>query len=100
MDFDKLISSVSTVIYLRTSELKYPATFLQIAASETTETNSARTAASRVSQMLSIRNIVKSMPVLARALVGSRSQLLQVIREVRYSSFSSALESIFNAIDR
>ena len=32
--------------------------------------------------MLNLRDIVKSLPMLAKALQGSRSQLLQVIREM------------------
>ena len=55
---------------------------IQLASSEARETSSAKTAASRVSQMLNLRDIVKSLPMLAKALAGSRSQLLQVIREM------------------
>ncbi|KAJ3551161.1 hypothetical protein NM688_g4876 [Phlebia brevispora] len=62
MDFDKLISS--------------------LIASEARETSSAKTAASRVSQMLNVRAIVRSLPLLAKALEGSRSQLLTIIHEM------------------
>ncbi|KAI0089898.1 muts domain V-domain-containing protein [Irpex rosettiformis] len=62
IDFDKLISS--------------------LASSEARETSSAKTASSRVSQMLNLRDVVKNIPMLAKALQGSRSQLLQVIREM------------------
>ncbi|KAH9923367.1 muts domain V-domain-containing protein [Fomitopsis serialis] len=62
MDFDKLICS--------------------LAASEARESDTAKPAAARVSQMLNLRNIVKTMPLLSRALGGCRSQLLSVIAEM------------------
>ncbi|EPS95138.1 hypothetical protein FOMPIDRAFT_63418 [Fomitopsis schrenkii] len=62
MDFDKLICS--------------------LAASEARESSSAKPAAARVSQMLTLRNIVKTMPLLARALSACRSQLLGIIGEM------------------
>ncbi|KAI0932941.1 hypothetical protein AcW2_001415 [Taiwanofungus camphoratus] len=62
VDFDKLISS--------------------LAASEARESSTAKPAAARVAQMLNLRNIVKSLPLLARALAGSRSELLQIIAEM------------------
>ncbi|TFY64076.1 hypothetical protein EVJ58_g2870 [Rhodofomes roseus] len=62
MDFDKLICS--------------------LAASEARESNTAKPAAVRVSQMLSLRNMVKTMPILSRALGGCRSQLLIIIAEM------------------
>ncbi|KAH9949472.1 muts domain V-domain-containing protein [Amylocystis lapponica] len=62
MDFDKLISS--------------------LAAHEVRETSSAKLAASRVAQMLNLRNVVKNVPLLARALAGSRSELLRIIAEM------------------
>ncbi|PCH33162.1 hypothetical protein WOLCODRAFT_93032 [Wolfiporia cocos MD-104 SS10] len=62
MDFDKLICS--------------------LAASEARETSTAKPAAARVAQMLSLRNIVKNMPVLAKALAGSRSRLLQIVLDM------------------
>ncbi|CDO71736.1 hypothetical protein BN946_scf184920.g20 [Trametes cinnabarina] len=61
LDLDKLIAS--------------------LASSEVRETNSAKTASARVSQMLNLRNIVQSLPRLVKALQGSRSQLLQIIAE-------------------
>ncbi|KAH9939032.1 muts domain V-domain-containing protein [Epithele typhae] len=59
MDFDKLISA--------------------LASSEVRDTSTAKTASSRVAQMLVLRNVVQTMPKLAAALEGSRSQLLQII---------------------
>ena len=47
-------------------------------------------ASARVSQMLNLRSVVNSMPLLAKALDGSRSQLLRIIREVRERSLSGA----------
>ncbi|KAL7285904.1 hypothetical protein ACG7TL_001015 [Trametes sanguinea] len=62
LDLDKLISS--------------------LASSEVREISSAKTASARVAQMLNLRNIVQSLPRLAKALQGSRSQLLQIILEM------------------
>ncbi|GJE94158.1 MutS family DNA mismatch repair protein [Phanerochaete sordida] len=62
LDFDKLISS--------------------LAASEARETSSAKAAAGRVTQMLNLRSIVQCMPILAKALQGSQTQLLQIIQEM------------------
>ncbi|KIP02571.1 hypothetical protein PHLGIDRAFT_26530 [Phlebiopsis gigantea 11061_1 CR5-6] len=62
LDFDKLISS--------------------LVSSEARDFNTAKMAAARVSQMLNLRSIVKNMPLLARALTGSRSQLLQIIQDM------------------
>lgn len=54
----------------------------QLAASEARETSTAKLAAARVAQMLSLRNIVKNMPVLAKALTGSRSRPLRIVLDV------------------
>lgn len=55
----------------------------QLVSSEVREMSSAKLASARVAQMLNLRNVVETMPKLARALEGSRSQLLQIIGEVR-----------------
>ncbi|KII94447.1 hypothetical protein PLICRDRAFT_428887 [Plicaturopsis crispa FD-325 SS-3] len=62
LDFDKLIAS--------------------LAASETQATTTAKVASARVSQMLSLRNMVRSLPLLQSALAGSKSQLLQIIHDM------------------
>ncbi|KAL1755189.1 muts domain V-domain-containing protein [Schizophyllum commune] len=62
MDFDKLIAS--------------------LAASEARPTNNAKPASTRVTQMLSLRNAVKTLPLLYKALEGSQSQLLKIIRDM------------------
>ncbi|KAI0641090.1 muts domain V-domain-containing protein [Trametes meyenii] len=62
LDFDKLICA--------------------LASSEVRETSSAKSASARVAQMLNLRNIVQSLPRLAKALEGSRAQLLQIIGEM------------------
>ncbi|KAH7920485.1 hypothetical protein BV22DRAFT_1198859 [Leucogyrophana mollusca] len=62
MDFDKLISS--------------------LAATEVQVSSSAKSASARVSQMLSLRNLVKNLPFLQKALNGSRSQLLQIVHDM------------------
>ncbi|KAJ6554549.1 muts domain V-domain-containing protein [Mycena capillaripes] len=62
MDFDKLIAC--------------------LAASETRPITNAKPAAARVSQMLDLRNIVRNLPALQKALEGSQSQLLKIIHEM------------------
>ncbi|KAJ7456917.1 muts domain V-domain-containing protein [Mycena latifolia] len=62
MDFDKLIAS--------------------LASSETKESSTAKPAAARVSQMLEVRNLVRNLPALQKALEGSQSQLLKIIYEM------------------
>ncbi|KZV60597.1 hypothetical protein PENSPDRAFT_759914 [Peniophora sp. CONT] len=74
MDFDKLIAS--------------------LAASETRETSTARTAARRISDMLNLRNVVKSLPSLQSALEGSRSQLLQVVAQMLSDERISHIEGL------
>lgn len=55
---------------------------VQLAASEARDTTNAKPAAARVAQMLNLRNIVKSLPLLANALQGSRSELLKIVADV------------------
>ncbi|KAF8885255.1 DNA mismatch repair protein MutS [Gymnopilus junonius] len=62
MDFDKLIAA--------------------LASSEAKVTTSARPASQRVLQVLNLRNVVKNLPVLRKALEGSQSQLLQIVYHV------------------
>ncbi|PIL30772.1 hypothetical protein GSI_06940 [Ganoderma sinense ZZ0214-1] len=62
LDFDKLICS--------------------LASSEVREVSSSKVASAKVLQILNLRNIVQSLPRLAKALEGSRSQLLQIIAEM------------------
>ncbi|KAJ7203700.1 hypothetical protein C8J57DRAFT_1735209 [Mycena rebaudengoi] len=62
MDFDKLVAS--------------------LASSETKPTGSAKPAAARVSQMLNLRNVVRNLPLLQKALEGCQSQLLKIICEM------------------
>ncbi|KAF9007936.1 muts domain V-domain-containing protein [Cyathus striatus] len=59
MDLDKLIAS--------------------LASSEAHPTATAKPASQRVSQILNLQSVVKNVPLLRKALEGSRSQLLQVI---------------------
>ncbi|PCH39267.1 hypothetical protein WOLCODRAFT_129135, partial [Wolfiporia cocos MD-104 SS10] len=74
MDFNKLICS--------------------LAASEARETSTAKLAAARVAQMLSLRNIVKNIPVLAKALTGSRSRLLRIILDMISDKRLSRIEQL------
>ncbi|EGN92714.1 hypothetical protein SERLA73DRAFT_172695 [Serpula lacrymans var. lacrymans S7.3] len=62
MDFDKLISS--------------------LAASEARPSNSPKFASLRVSQMLNLRSFVRNLPLLQKALSGTRSQLLSIIHDM------------------
>lgn len=80
MDFDKLIVSVTV-----TFEILYGLThlFKQLASQEVRITNTAKPASARVLQMLNLRSIVKNLPLLQKALSGSKSQLLQIIHSVR-----------------
>jgi DNA mismatch repair protein MSH4 len=57
--------------------------FSELAMSEARVSNPAKHAASRVSQLLQLQGILRTLPALQRALNGSRSQLLQVIHDVR-----------------
>ncbi|KAH9994503.1 muts domain V-domain-containing protein [Russula vinacea] len=59
VDLDKLISS--------------------LASNEAREASSARTASSRVTQMLDLKDIMRHLPTLQKALVGSKSELLSII---------------------
>ncbi|KAI0075934.1 hypothetical protein K474DRAFT_1645947 [Panus rudis PR-1116 ss-1] len=62
MDFDKLIAS--------------------LAVAEDAEITSPKTASARVNQMLSLRSIVQNLPLLAKALIGSQSNLLQIVHNM------------------
>lgn len=62
MDFDKLIVS--------------------LASSETRPTTTAQGASARVSQMLSLRNVVGCIPQLRDALSSSQSQLLRIVHNM------------------
>ncbi|KAH9036606.1 muts domain V-domain-containing protein [Lactarius pseudohatsudake] len=50
-----------------------------LASNETREACSARTASSRVTHMLNLRGVVRHVPALQKALVGSKSELLCII---------------------
>ena len=73
MDFDKLI--------------------VALASSEAKETLSAKPASQRVSQMLNLRNVVRNLPFLQKALVNTKSQLLKIIYEVFCYHLSPLLET-------
>lgn len=90
MDFDKLIISVRIYIV---RYIPCRGAFPQLAAEETRVTTSVKPASARVLQMLNLRNVVKNLPLLQKALVGTRSQLLGIIHEVR-----SLLSLLFKSI--
>ena len=82
MDFDKLVAAVRAAPFLIYASL----TVIKLAASDTRPTlTTAKTAFARVSQMLSLRDAVRSLPLLQSALAGSRSQILRIIHDVRQS---------------
>jgi hypothetical protein len=83
MDFDKLIVLVRTYIMNCMLCMKM---CLQLASEEARVTTSVKPASARVLQMLNLRNIVKNLPLLQKALAGSRSQLLGIIHEVLFRS--------------
>ncbi|KAG5634920.1 hypothetical protein H0H81_000323 [Sphagnurus paluster] len=62
MDFDKLI--------------------VALASQEARITNNAKPASARVLQMLNLRSVVKNLPLLQKALSGSKSQLLKIIHSL------------------
>lgn len=62
LDIDKLISSLTSF--------------------EVRESHGTKSAFSRVSQMLGLQSIVRSLPFLQKALAGSRSQLLQIVHDM------------------
>ncbi|KAJ7756277.1 muts domain V-domain-containing protein [Mycena metata] len=74
MDFDKLIAS--------------------LASSETKPSTTAKPAAARVSQMLDLRNVVRNLPALQKALEGSQSQLLRIIHEMLSDERLSKIETL------
>ncbi|KAJ7222335.1 muts domain V-domain-containing protein [Mycena pura] len=74
MDFDKLIAA--------------------LVSSETKPTGAAKPAAARVMQMLSLRNMVRYLPALQRALHGSQSQLLIIIHEMLSDERLAKIESL------
>jgi DNA mismatch repair protein MSH4 len=57
---------------------------MQLASNETREASSARTASSRVTQMLNLKDFIRHLSALQKALVGSKSELLKIIYNVRY----------------
>ncbi|KAJ7813094.1 muts domain V-domain-containing protein [Mycena olivaceomarginata] len=74
MDFDKLIAC--------------------LASSETKPSSTAKPAAARVSQMLDLRNVVRNLPALQKALEGSQSQLLKIIHEMLSDERLAKIESL------
>ncbi len=87
VDLDKLVSSVRVRIkhYSSLSML----TTMQLASNETREANSARKASSRVTQMLNLKDVMRHLPALQKALVGSKSELLKIICNVRYGTLTA-----------
>ncbi|KAJ2926876.1 hypothetical protein H1R20_g10205, partial [Candolleomyces eurysporus] len=77
MDFDKLI--------------------VALASSEAKETLSAKPASQRVSQMLNLRNVVKQLPSLRKALQGCRSQLLRIICDMVSDERLDIIEELISA---
>jgi hypothetical protein len=64
-------------------------TTVQLASNETREASSARTASLRVTQMLNLKDVMRHLPTLQKALVGSKSELLKIICNVRYGTLTA-----------
>ncbi|KNZ82138.1 MutS like protein [Termitomyces sp. J132] len=77
MDFDKLIVS--------------------LASQEVRVANTAKVASSRILQMLNLRNVVKNLPLLQKALAGSQSQLLRIIHDLISDERLTKIESLVTA---
>ncbi|KAI6043781.1 muts domain V-domain-containing protein [Pisolithus marmoratus] len=75
LDFDKLIASASPPYCLDAAHLLF---LIQLASSEVRVSHATKSAFSRVSQMLSLQSIIRSLPFLQNALGGCNSQLLQM----------------------
>ncbi|KAJ7153512.1 muts domain V-domain-containing protein [Mycena crocata] len=74
MDFDKLIASLASF--------------------EPKPIMTAKPAAARVAQMLDLRNVVRNLPALQKALQGSQSQLLKIIYEMLSDDRLAKIESL------
>lgn len=57
---------------------------MKLISSEARVTNSAKLASARVTQILNLRNVVRNLPLLQKALAGSRSQLLNIVHDVGF----------------
>ncbi|KAG6820131.1 hypothetical protein H0H93_005006 [Arthromyces matolae] len=77
MDFDKLIVS--------------------LAAQEVRVANTAKVASARTLQMLNLRNVVKNLPLLQKALNGSQAQLLRIIHDLISDERLAKIENLVNA---
>lgn len=62
---------------------------VQLASNETREASSARTASSRVTQMLNLKDVMRHLPALQKSLVGSKSELLSIICNVRHGTLAA-----------
>ena len=74
-------------------------TTMQLALNESREASSARTASSRVTQMLNLKDVMRHLPTLQKALVGSKSELLKIICNVRYGTTLTAFSTYACLID-
>ncbi|KIM39112.1 hypothetical protein M413DRAFT_419584 [Hebeloma cylindrosporum] len=75
MDFDKLI----------------------LASSEARATTSSKPASQRILQILNLRNIVRNVPLLKKALEGSRSQLLRIVCDLLSDERIDRIEQLVSA---
>ncbi|KAL5534740.1 hypothetical protein ACEPAG_1204 [Sanghuangporus baumii] len=76
LDLDKLISSLAT--------------------SEARVSNAARSAASRVSQMLQLRGFIKQMPTVRDAIKGCQSRLLEIVYDMLSDERFEKLENLLS----
>lgn len=97
IDLDKLISSVR--VRIKPHSESSMLTTMQLALNESREASSARTASSRVTQMLTLKDVMRHLPTLQKTLVGSKSELLKIICNVRYGTTLTAFSTYACLID-
>ncbi|TCD71448.1 MutS protein msh4 [Steccherinum ochraceum] len=76
-DFDKLVASLAT--------------------SDTAEASSSKVASTRVTQMLTLRSVMKNLPLLAKAIRGSRSYMLPCLEQMLSDERIGHIEELISA---
>ncbi|KAF5312559.1 hypothetical protein D9619_003594 [Psilocybe cf. subviscida] len=84
---DELVNAEDRFTYIRDAlktlnKMDFDKLIVALVSSEARETSSAKPAAHRVSQILNLRNVVKNVPLLRKALEGAQSTLLQIMCEM------------------
>ncbi|KAH6917711.1 DNA mismatch repair protein MutS [Coprinopsis sp. MPI-PUGE-AT-0042] len=99
---EELINSEDRFNYVRDAlkalnKLDLDKLIITLASSEAKENVKAKPASQRVSQMLSLRNVVAQVPVLKKALEGCRSTLLRILCEMISDERLVLIERLVNA---